>query len=99
MRIAITFSAMALTTGMALPAHAHSWYPPECCSGEDCAPVERIDRLPGSGRWMITSRHGKAILRQNLVPRESQDDRAHVCMRFDEFGEAWIVCFFAPPTM
>ena len=90
---------MILASAVSIPAHTHSWYPRECCSGEDCAPVEHIERVPGTGRLLITSRHGKAILGEASQRRESPDGRAHVCMRADEFGAIWIVCFFAPRSM
>ena len=99
MRGAIVLTAMALSGAATLPAHAHSWYPRECCSGDDCAPVDRIERLSGPESWLITSRHGKAILRETIPRRESPDGRAHVCMRADEFGAVWVVCYFTPRSM
>jgi len=28
-------------------AKSHDWYPMECCSGLDCAPVEKVEMLAG----------------------------------------------------
>lgn len=93
---------VALAVAAAPTAYAHSWYPKECCSGEDCAPVEQIYRLGGeggAGRWVITSKHGKAILPLGLPPRDSQDGRTHVCMRYSPFGELEVICLFTPHIM
>ena len=38
--LAALFAAAMTTT-----AAAHDWYPIECCSGMDCAPVEKVEIL------------------------------------------------------
>lgn len=35
------FLTIALLT-LSIPAIAHDWYPHECCSGQDCAPISSI---------------------------------------------------------
>ena len=87
-------------------ADAHSWYPKECCSDGDCAPVESISLFASavnpSTQLLVKSRHGTAILEGNFPVRESQDGRMHVCMRHSEtdpFGDISIACFFAPASM
>ena len=95
--------AVALAICAAFPAHGHSWYPRECCSDHDCAPVENIDRFVAEDRsarqFIVTRTHGKAVIRQNIPVRESQDGRMHACMRYDPFGELEVICLFAPPAM
>lgn len=84
-------------------ARAHGWYPKECCSDMDCAPVESMARFVpiggGAAQLIVTSKHGKAIVPQNIPVRESKDSRMHVCMRYDEFGHMDVICLFMPPSM
>jgi hypothetical protein len=85
------------------PAKAHDWYPKECCNQIDCAPIETMSwfaaTAEGVGQVIVTSRHGKAIMRQDFPVRESKDGRMHVCMRRHDSGDMDVVCLFMPPTM
>jgi hypothetical protein len=78
--------------------HAHSWYPKECCSDHDCAPVDTaVQLLPAGGglpQLLITSRVGRALIPRDFPVRQSKDGRMHVCMT-----DIHLVCFFVPPTM
>ena len=38
---------LAAVLAAATPAAAHDWYPMECCHAMDCAPVEKVEMLPG----------------------------------------------------
>lgn len=55
------------------PAYAHSWYPPECCSGQDCAPVESMTWLVLAGgelpQLVVTSKHGTVIVPHDFPVR------------------------------
>jgi hypothetical protein len=53
-------------------AAAHDWYPRECCSGIDCAPVERFEALP-DGSLRLTSRVGTTIVPAAFPHQESPD--------------------------
>ena len=86
------------------PAHAHSWYPKECCHDKDCAPVDNVAQVvPADGRapqLIVTSKHGKAVIPINFPVRESKDGRMHVCMRHTPYyGTVDVICLFMPPTM
>jgi hypothetical protein len=35
--------ALLLLLALTVPALAHSWYPPHCCSDQDCQPVKCED--------------------------------------------------------
>lgn len=103
MKCLIILSAVSLAIGVSFPAHAHSWYPQECCSGQDCAPVENLVRivlkvgeLP---QLIVRSKQGKAVIPPSLPLRDSQDGRMHVCMRHDAFGDLEVVCVFVPPYL
>ncbi len=67
------------------PAAAHDWYPMECCSGLDCAPVEKVEILqppaiasflpsPAQsapvGGMLVTTRHGSVVVPANFPRRE-----------------------------
>jgi hypothetical protein len=75
---------------------AHDWYPWECCSGLDCAPVLQVEVLPEAG-LRVTTRHGTALVPASLERRESPDGRMHACMRPDDAGAMLPICLFVPP--
>lgn len=72
------------------PAAGHEWYPPACCSGGDCGPLEdsRVHPLAGGG-YLIDGLH---YVRPADV-KDSQDGRFHGCFP----SKDKLVCFFAPP--
>lgn len=95
---------------LATPVAAHDWYPIECCSGMDCAPVDKaevqssasyagIAALPGQtgSELVVTSKHGTAVIPSSLPRRESKDHRMHVCMRPTSSGQMRVICVFLPP--
>lgn len=60
---------------------AHSWYPPECCNGEeehgDCRPVpcSSLEFKPGNPGWVMHEGHW--IISDEV--RQSPDGQCHVC--------------------
>ncbi len=78
------------------PAGAHDWYPIECCSGIDCAPVDQAERREGD-TLIVTSKHGTGIVPSSLTRRESKDNKMHVCMRRSWDGQMRVICVFLPP--
>jgi hypothetical protein len=100
MKVSLTavLSVFAATAFLCVPARAHSWYPKECCSGNDCAPVEKVAWLMPAGKGLpqlvVTSKIGTAIVPHDLPVRESKDGRMHVCIQ-----DVWVVCLFIPPPM
>ena len=104
MRMALGLIASALlAAGPAFPAHAHSWYPADCCSGEDCAPVEALAWVTPADaeqpRLVVTTARGQAIIPYGFPVKPSQDSRMHVCMMYDHFGEMTVLCVFMPANM
>jgi len=65
--------AIGLTAGGIPTAYAHSWYPKECCSQNDCAPADRIEMGPrGITAVMVQSANRNSTwLRRPLIPRQS----------------------------
>lgn len=110
MRLWSVFAVLA-TCMFATPAHAHDWYPIECCSGLDCAPVDHARviqggyayNLPGSSAQAagpaleVTTKHGTAIVPPGMTRRESRDHRMHACIRKTWNGETRVICVFIPP--
>ena len=83
-------------------ARAHDWYPIECCHAVDCAPVDSVGQIVPTGGGMpqlvVTSKHGTAIVPQDLPRQTSRDNRMHVCMRSLN-GTMSVLCLFVPPSM
>ena len=96
------FVLAASVASLVKSAEAHDWYPEECCHAKDCAPVEswafaqkaQTGSLP---QLSVSTKHGTAIVPQNLPRRESKDNRMHACMRGWGNGTKQIVCIFFPP--
>ena len=84
MKLVAVIAALAATVSLAL---AHSFYPNECCSGNDCAPIAEYRVTRGVGGYVIDDQH--------FVPfkdvRRSHDEDYHACFPYQKFG-----CFFAP---
>lgn len=93
----------ALGVSPTAPAVAHSWYPMECCSYQDCGPVEEMTWVQPAGagapQLMVTTEHGRAVIPPNFPVRDSKDNRLHACMRYNPLGDTEIICVFVPPSM
>lgn len=72
-------------------AAAHEWYPPFCCSGNDCEPVvdSRVEAQPEGGYLL-----DKKFYVPPAAVRKSEDGRFHACFPTPEK----LQCFFAPPN-
>ena len=106
---------LAAALAAATPAAAHDWYPMECCSSMDCAPVEKVEMLPGPaiasmlstpaqadslGAMLVTTMHGSVVIPANFPRRESKDNRMHACMRPGPGGTSMrLICIFMPPAI
>jgi len=104
---------LAALLAAATPAAAHDWYPMECCHAMDCAPVERVEMLPGPaiasflptpaqaplGGMLVTTKHGSVVVPATFPRRESKDHRMHACMRPGQEGAMRLICIFLPPAI
>jgi hypothetical protein len=103
MRLAGLLTLLALTT---TSAWGHGWYDAACCHDNDCAPVLKTEVVqpfvyagmaslgPQVPTLWVTTRHGKAAVPQNMIPKESKDSNAHACIR-----EGKVICYYLPPSI
>lgn len=86
---AVLFVLVLAFLMIAAPARGHSWYPPECCGGNDCEPIAetRVRVVPGG--YLIDGKHFVETARA----RVSQDGDYHACWHPTP-DNLW--CFFRP---
>ena len=88
---------LSTTLLLVTPSAAHDWYPPECCSGQDCAPVTAVSFVASSPNelpvMVVTTEYGTKPVPRTLTPRESPDGRMHACIY-----QGNLICLFLPPT-
>ena len=92
--------AFAFPTG----AHAHMWYPKDCCDNRDCRQVEliKVDRSgyhfqePKSFGGGVTVIPHHNFTKDNT--RKSPDGEWHICTNQDEGSEMkdLVLCIFEP---
>lgn len=100
-RAAVRVFALAIVLlfglAMAAPLFAHSWYPWECCSDRDCAPVPAGKVKEVFGGWLLEDGTFIAYAEARVSP----DKDFHVCRRQDGKGplirlDKKPACFWAP---
>ena len=68
---------LLLTT---VPATSHSWYPLDCCGGDDCHPVECHELTILDGPRVLYRAHAKVVIEfPPVTVRSSPDGSCHVC--------------------
>lgn len=75
---------VALSILLSAPAAlAHSWYPKDCCHGEDCVPVNSIEKIPGKPYQIWhTDKFGPVQVDDTVMKdrsRVSEDGGYHIC--------------------
>ena len=94
MRILLLTFMCILSTSV----NAHDWYPKECCSNKDCAPVLGQPKWLSNSRVEATTKFGTAVFTKNKW-RISKDCQYHACMNkspfLDMYGQNGI-CLFIP---
>lgn len=92
MRLLYALVLLALGLLVADATRAHEWYPLECCSERDCAPIPPPKEA--SGGWVLPD--GRRVLYKDAKP--SPDGRFHLCESQwqTEKKDRTVLCFFAP---
>lgn len=101
LKSSMLFVAITVATVFAaLAAGAPSWYPDACVAVDLCAPVDNVSwQTPVDGstpQLFISSPHGKAFVPKNFPVQQSKDERIHVCLRYDPFGDLEVTCLLVP---
>lgn len=92
-------SVTLLTAGLKFPAHAHSWYPKECCSEHDCMPADAMVTNEQGEKVVIVGPHRISIPRRLASRSSPPDSRIHICfaVRTSEYGPYDLpLCLFLP---
>jgi hypothetical protein len=76
---------------------AHSWYPPQCCTGQDCKKVDGMEHLP-DGSLLMHFGGQQVIVPRGFSMQPSQDMDAHVCVFRGVTGRWLPRCVFLPTT-
>ena len=86
--------AIILLALMSVAAYAHSWYPPSCCSDEDCWPTEGVTATDAG--WLIhTSGEVIPYGDSRIRPTPPEASGFHVC-HVGADPKARALCLFVP---
>jgi hypothetical protein len=95
----VLLSVVLLAGGLQFPAQAHSWYPNECCSHDDCMPADNLVTGEDGGKIVIVGHH-RISIPNRLAPRSSPDERIHICfvILIAEYSAPYALplCLFLP---
>lgn len=89
---------LVLVTLAASPSlsSAHSWYPKECCSNQDCMPADRIE-VDARGDLRVIVGRLRIWVPRGFAVRPSRDGRIHICFREEKDLKFLMpVCLFLP---
>lgn len=102
--LVVVIFLLTLLVVNAAGAHSdgHMRYPPECCSNQDCAPVDKIEQVPTQklaaagmvfgptaqlpSHLVVTTKHGTVMVPENFKRRPSMDGRWHACISGSVMG-------------
>lgn len=103
--------ALCVVGLVALPVFAHSWYDPDCCGGNDCAPIPDTAVTLTAEGWKVRLEPGEhpMVTRgpiEVIVPdedvRPSRDANFHACVRDQSSPSAVmtdpVICLYVPGT-
>jgi hypothetical protein len=96
----ILLLALLVVTGLEPQAHAHAWYPKECCSDHDCVPADAIVTDERGGKIVVIGLT-RIPIADDFTARSSPDGRVHICFRTtagEQYGGPSFVplCLFLP---
>src|SRR5262245_2066845 len=92
----LTVAGLLVWTVLSSAVTSHEWYLRECCGDTDCAPVDRVESLPG-GFLRLTTRVGTTDVPPGFPRQRSPDGQMHICMvRYSHLDNMRPVCLFVP---
>lgn len=75
---------------------AHSWYPEECCSAQDCMPADGMEVDPRGDLSVIVGPL-RVWVPRGFAVRPSPDGRIHICFREEKDPHFFMpLCLFVP---
>lgn len=88
----MTIICISINYAFSQPLHTHGtdvpdWYDPQCCNQQDCRPVPQEDVdyvLTPEGPGVLYKPTGYIFLSKYGKVKASQDERYHVCLRYDD---------------
>ena len=90
-----------LMLALVVPAHTHSWYPQNCCSGQDCMRVERVETNNNGDYILYTTFKSQNVfifISKDAPMQSSSDEFWHICLRYDDRGHLKPICVFVPKS-
>src|SRR5262245_17137190 len=87
--------ALLVTAAFSCAVRGHSWYPKECCSGQDCMLADGIYTDTGGNR-IVKVGHRRVWVPPGFPVRPSPDARIHICFTDDVYGHQMPRCVFMP---
>lgn len=94
----VATGGLVLVTVAASPSlsSAHSWYPKECCSNQDCMPADRIE-VDARGDLRVIVGPLRIWVPRGFAVRPSHDTRIHICFREEKDLKFLMpLCLFVP---
>lgn len=77
------------------PVLADALYPDLCCP-QTCRAVEPVVPFHSGSSMTGAANIAGMVITENTMIDLSPDDRTHVCVGFDEFGDPELKCLFRP---
>ncbi len=90
----VKFVLFAAAIAWIVPAHAHLWYPKECCNDKDCHEADNVTEMPDGSAQVRVGGDTMSVPRR-LKRRKSLDEHYHVCYGKVN-GAISVYCFFQP---
>jgi hypothetical protein len=88
---------LLIAVSQSSPLQAHSWYPPHCCTGQDCKKVDQLEHMP-DGSILMHFGGQQVVVPRGFTMQPSKDMDAHVCVFRGASGRWMPRCVFLPTT-
>lgn len=85
------FYLIFLTILFTIVVNAHSWFPIECCSGNDCKEITEFSEI--GDKWLISTKEATVLIDKSFPIRSSLDAKKYVCIHNKK-----VYCLFFPAS-